>query len=123
MNSENTPSAHLGHVISVGMQKGGVSKTTNACHIAVALGETGRRVLLWDVDENYGATKVLGVPPTAFFTTKHVLMGDSTVEEETVVVRYQKQLEAELSSEEIPAEFKETIKNYFLSLGVTRERP
>jgi len=49
--------------------------------------------------------------------------GDSTVEEETVVVRYQKQVEAELSSEEIPAEFKETIKNYFLSLGVTRERP
>ncbi len=49
--------------------------------------------------------------------------GDSTVAEEAVVVRYQRQLEAELSSEEIPAEFKETIKNYFLSLGVTRERP
>ena len=49
--------------------------------------------------------------------------GDSTVAEEPVVVRYQKQVEAELSSEEIPAEFKETIKNYFLSLGVTRERP
>lgn len=81
MNSETTPSAHPGHVVSVGMQKGGVSKTTNACHIAAALGETGRRVLIWDVDENYGATKVLGVPPTAFFTTKHVLMGDSTAEE------------------------------------------
>lgn len=49
--------------------------------------------------------------------------GDSTVSEEPVVVRYRRQVEAELSSEEIPAEFKETIKNYFLSLGVTRERP
>ncbi len=48
--------------------------------------------------------------------------GDSTVEEEAVVVRYQRQVEAELSSAEIPAEFKETIKNYFLSLGVTRQR-
>lgn len=45
--------------------------------------------------------------------------GESTVAEEAVVVRYQRQVEAELSSAEIPAEFKETIKNYFLSLGVT----
>ena len=81
MNGENTGSARPGHVVSVGMQKGGVSKTTNACHLAVALGETGRRVLLWDVDENHGATQLLGIPPTAFFTTKHVLMGDSTAEE------------------------------------------
>ena len=49
--------------------------------------------------------------------------GESTVSEEAVVVQYRRQLEADLSSEEIPAEFKETIKNYFLSLGVTRERP
>ena len=70
-----------GRVITIGMQKGGVSKTTNACHLAVALGELGRRVLLWDVDENYGATKVFGIPPSAFITTMHVLTGDSTVEE------------------------------------------
>ena len=81
MTSERPRAPLSAHVIGIGMQKGGVSKTTNACHIAVALGELGRRVLLWDVDENYGATKVLGVPPNAFFTTKHVLMGDSTAEE------------------------------------------
>ena len=81
MTSESPHPSRPGHVISIGMQKGGVAKTTSACHIAVALGELGRRVLLWDVDENYGATKVLGVPPNAFFTTKHVLMGDSTAEE------------------------------------------
>lgn len=49
--------------------------------------------------------------------------GDSTVAEEPVVVRYRRQVEAELASEEIPAAFKETIKNYFLSLGVTRQQP
>src|SRR5574338_795713 len=70
--------SRAGYVISVGMQKGGVSKTTNACHLAVALGEIGRRVLLWDVDENYGATKVFQIPPDAFFTTMGILSGDAT---------------------------------------------
>ena len=81
MSGKSTHPPRVGHVVSMGMQKGGVAKTTNACHIAVALGELGRRVLLWDVDENHGSTRVLGVPPNAFFTTKHVLMGDSTAEE------------------------------------------
>jgi chromosome partitioning protein len=78
--SDGTAAApsRAGYVISVGMQKGGVSKTTNACHLAVALGESGRRVLLWDVDENYGATKVFQIPPDAFFTTMGILSGDAT---------------------------------------------
>ena len=81
MTGESPDMPRPGHVITIGMQKGGVSKTTNACHIAVALGELGHRVLIWDVDENYGATKVLGIPPSAFFTTKHVLTGDSSADE------------------------------------------
>ena len=81
MSDPFTGPSRAGYVISIGMQKGGVSKTTNACHLAVALGETGRRVLLWDVDENYGATKVFQIPPDAFFTTMHVLTGDSSAEE------------------------------------------
>jgi chromosome partitioning protein len=81
--SEGTSTApsRAGYVISVGMQKGGVAKTTNACHLAVALGEIGRRVLLWDVDENYGATKAFQIPPDAFFTTMHVLSGDATADD------------------------------------------
>lgn len=49
--------------------------------------------------------------------------GESEVEEEAVVARYRRQAEADLSTAEIPAEFEETIKSYFLSLGVARERP
>ena len=49
--------------------------------------------------------------------------GESEAAEEAVVARYQRQAEADLSTAEIPAEFKETIKSYFLSLGVARERP
>jgi len=86
---ENAPNVLLeraGTVISVGMQKGGVAKTTNAIHLAVALAEAGRRVLLWDVDENYGATKVFGIPSEGFFTTMSVLTEDCTAEDAVLSV-------------------------------------
>ena len=51
------------HVIAVGNQKGGVGKTTNTVHLAAALGERGKKCLIWDLDMNHGATLHLGVPP------------------------------------------------------------
>jgi chromosome partitioning protein len=54
------------HVIAVGNQKGGVGKTTNTVHLAAALGELGKKCLIWDLDMNHGATLHLGVPPEAF---------------------------------------------------------
>jgi chromosome partitioning protein len=68
-------------VITVGMQKGGVAKTTNTLHLAVALAQRGRRCLVWDVDVNHGATKRLNIPPEAFAGTIHILTGDIEVEE------------------------------------------
>lgn len=81
MDSTGTEPRPRGIVVGVGMQKGGVAKTTNALHLAAALGESGRRVLLWDVDENYGATKVFGLQGAAFPNTMSVLAGDCTAEE------------------------------------------
>jgi len=49
--------------------------------LAVALAEGGKRVLLWDLDENHGATKLFQIPPDAFVSTMHVLSGDSSAEE------------------------------------------
>ncbi|MGH0029954.1 MAG: ParA family protein [Myxococcota bacterium] len=66
-------------VIAVGMQKGGVAKTTNALHLAAALAGVGRRVLLWDVDENYGATKVFGLAEGNVWTTMDVVTGACSV--------------------------------------------
>ena len=48
-------------VIAVGNQKGGVGKTTNTVHIARALVERGRTVLIIDLDMNHGATRHFGV--------------------------------------------------------------
>jgi chromosome partitioning protein len=78
-SGENTPGE--GIIISVGMQKGGVAKTTNTLHLAAALAERGHRVLLWDVDENYGATKVFGVPVDDVWATMDILTGECGPEE------------------------------------------
>jgi chromosome partitioning protein len=69
------------HVIAVGNQKGGVGKTTNTAHLAAALGEMGKRCLVWDLDMNHGATLHLGVPPEAFDGTFMVLAEERTPEE------------------------------------------
>jgi chromosome partitioning protein len=54
------------HVIAIGNQKGGVGKTTNTLHLAVALGEMERRVLVVDLDMNNGSTTLFGVPPEVY---------------------------------------------------------
>jgi len=44
--------------------------------------------------------------------------GKSEVPQEEVIVSYRRQAEAELNTERVPEALKETIKNYFLSLGI-----
>jgi chromosome partitioning protein len=68
-------------VIAVGNQKGGVGKTTNAVHLAAALGQMGRKCLVWDLDMNHGATLHFGVPPEAFDGTFMVLAEERQPEE------------------------------------------
>jgi chromosome partitioning protein len=69
------------HVIAVGNQKGGVGKTTNAVHLAAALGQRGKKCLIWDLDMNHGATLHLGVPPEAFDGTFMVLTEERSANE------------------------------------------
>lgn len=73
------------HIIAVGNQKGGVGKTTNAVHIAAALGEAGRRCLIIDLDMNQGATRHLGVPSNSFLGSYEVLIGEEQPED--VIIR------------------------------------
>jgi chromosome partitioning protein len=65
-------------VIAVGNQKGGVGKTTATVHLARALTELGRQVLVWDLDMNCGATRHFGVPTEAFMGTFEVLVGEES---------------------------------------------
>jgi chromosome partitioning protein len=64
-----------GRTIAVGNQKGGVGKTTNTVHIARALAERGRKVLIIDLDMNHGATRHFGVEPEAYLGSFEMLAG------------------------------------------------
>lgn len=52
-------------VIAIANQKGGTGKSTVAVNVAAALGETGQRVLVIDLDPQADATTMLGVDPEA----------------------------------------------------------
>lgn len=78
---ERTKEDKATRVIAIGNQKGGVAKTTNAVHIATALGEMGRRCLIWDLDMNHGATLHFGIPSEGFLGTFEVLIGEEQPED------------------------------------------
>jgi chromosome partitioning protein len=63
------------YLCAIGNQKGGVSKTTDCVHLATALAELQRRVLIIDLDANAGATRHFGIPPESYLGTFEVLVG------------------------------------------------
>ncbi len=69
---------HETTIIAIGNQKGGVGKTTNTVHLATALGQLGRRCLIWDLDMNHGATLHFGIPSEGFLGTFEILVGEES---------------------------------------------
>ena len=67
-------------IIGTGNHKGGTGKTTTAIHLAAALGERGRKVLLIETDGNLGLTKSFDVPGVVP-GTYHVLMQDQEIDD------------------------------------------
>lgn len=70
-----------GVVIAVGNQKGGVGKTTNAVHLAAALGQGGYRCLIIDLDPAAGATRHLGVAENQFAGTLELLTNREPIDQ------------------------------------------
>ena len=85
-----TPQPKTSHgpavVISMCNQKGGVGKTTSSINLGAALTETGRRVLLVDLDPQGALSAGLGIQSYELDTTIYNLLVDTSVSVDEVIV-------------------------------------
>jgi len=72
----------MGNIIAVTNQKGGVGKTTTSVNFAASLSETGRRILLVDLDAQGNATMGSGCDKYALTHSGYdVLLGHANIRE------------------------------------------
>jgi len=60
---DGRPVTHLGTIVALANQKGGVAKTTSVASLGAAFAELGKRVLLVDLDAQACLTFSLGIDP------------------------------------------------------------
>jgi chromosome partitioning protein len=81
-DSPNSPTGKTGRVIALTNQKGGVGKTTTAINLAAALAQSGKRILIVDLDPQGNASTGLGFGPNRrAVSTYHVLTDGRAVNE------------------------------------------
>jgi chromosome partitioning protein len=72
----------MGQIIAVTNQKGGVGKTTTSVNLAASMSETGRRILLIDLDAQGNATMGSGINKHEVVKTGYeLLMGHANIRE------------------------------------------
>lgn len=75
----------MGTVIAITNQKGGVGKTTTAINLSACLAQTGRRVLLIDLDPQGNSSSGLGVVRRKNLLTSYDVLIDDVPAEDAIV--------------------------------------
>jgi len=65
-------------IIAITNQKGGVGKTTTSVNLSAALAETGKRVLLVDLDPQASATSAMGLKEASVGSIYQALIGEKS---------------------------------------------
>ena len=74
-------------IVAIANQKGGVGKTTTAVNLGAALAESGKRILLVDLDPQANATSSFGLQGVEDISLYEPLIGEASITEKILPTR------------------------------------